>query len=1709
MNKLLSTLTIVLLFFYGIGSLNAQSNTIIDFETHDFSQFPNHITSTDYPWVISDTAHTGSYSMMSGNHNVASSVSEFETSVYFSASGSVSFYLKLGSEADYDKAYFYIDNTVKINGISGVKDWTQYSYNVSSGLHRLRWVYEKDNAADEEPDRLFIDDITLVKAAYPPTDLACTAVTSSTADFTWAVQGGATAWELSWNTVVNSHTAHVITGITSPTYHLTGLANGTVYYVSVRAKYGTNAYSNWVDDVKFVAGENAQATVLVNDGTDEFTVPFEPQYTDWYNKSEFIIPAKDLETMDDGYISKMSFYLNYNDDWTDTPPTFKVYVKETNATTLTNYLGFSSSDMVYQGTLDPTSNPVIVDFSKTIHYSGSNLLVGFYQQTVGGYTAYPAMFLGKNIDNPLPDCGESVYGKDAEALNNVVGDFYDFLPKTTFTYVPHLMPRPTHFRLVGMSSLTPTFEWKENGTATEWQISYSTSATNYSTTVTVTTNPAALIANLTKGTTYYASVRAKYGSEYSAWSNRISFVAGYYDYTIYDDGDVTSETLPVNGYYTDQYQKNEFVIPAGDLAGMNDYTITKMTFYLDVPAEDEWTGAQFSVFMKEVGYTEIDDYEGMSGATVVYNGSLSGTGATMDINLSHPYHYHGGNLLIGCYEVEHEEIYYTASFIGKEAPGASIAACSTVYDYMNPVQQNFLPKVTFKLDAMPKPTDLRLVSMSCLTPTFEWTENGNATSWQISYSTGTNANSGTKVTVTENPAEVIGNFTRGTNYNVWVRSIYGTLYSDWSDRISFQAGYYEYTVYEETDDDNEFIPVYGYYTDNYQKNEFIIPATDLTSINNYAITKMTFYLKDIAEKEWTGAHFKVFMKEVGYTEIDEYEGYDDATVVYEGSLSGTSATMDVVFSKPYPYRGGNLLIGFYETDYQNGYSPATFYGKYAPGASIAAYSTSMDYMNPVQQDFLPKITFKLDAMPAPSDLRLVLMENTIANIEWKENGTATTWQVSRRTSNGSPASGPLFTSDNTFYELTGLTHNTTYYIFVRACYPNNIYSDWTPSLKFKTGNDVLEPIFEDPDDENMYVPIEPYYLDEYQRCEFILPATEITDLVGNYITKMTFEYTWDGKDDPEPAEEPEWQGDQSSNKPKLKIYMRTVGNTSTIDEYYGDTGATTVYNTTATLSNGIMAITLSTKYLYNGGNLLIGLHHTNLTKYNGGLRFIGVYAPGASIQGHYSELNGPFPETQRNFLPQITFEYETQKTYNAFTTEGNWNVASNWSKGTIPTADEDVKILEPATIPNGYTANARLVKVFGDGTLTLNEGGQMVHLNEGVEATVKKNIAASSEWGAGVEPTDGWYTIGSPMASDLVTAGINGMVTTGDGNDFDLYQWEEPTLCWRNYKEDGAQNGFGIVPGRGYLYASQGGTTINFHGDLGVLNVGQHLTRTGSDDLSGWNLISNPFAHNIYKGVGAAIDNEKLASGFFVLTADGAWGAELGYTTPIKPCEGILVEAIQSFDLTITNTTAASSGDKASHRYITFNVANNRHRDVAYALFEDAEGLTKINHRNADIPMLYITQDDWRYAIATMSDVTPSFGLSFETPATGQYTLSAKANGEFGYLHVYDKLTGADIDMLEKGEYKFVGAPNDRADRFVVYLERSAATENDVFAYQNGDDIIISGDGTLQVFDVLGRFVTSKEVHGTETMYTSALQSGVYVLRLVGDTVKTQKIVIR
>lgn len=169
------------------------------------------------------------------------------------------------------------------------------------------------------------------------------------------------------------------------------------------------------------------------------------------------------------------------------------------------------------------------------------------------------------------------------------------------------------------------------------------------------------------------------------------------------------------------------------------------------------------------------------------------------------------------------------------------------------------------------------------------------------------------------------------------------------------AGGAEVTVFDGTVT-NGFVPVYGFYADAFLKSETVMPASELTALNGQTISAMKFYLSTSASAPWTST-FRVFLKEISESTITAYTGEEGATVVYEGTLDATGETMDIEFTTPYTYKGGNLLIGVYGITEGN-YTSANFAGTEVTGASVQGYSyTSLDAVSTNVRNFIPKTTF--------------------------------------------------------------------------------------------------------------------------------------------------------------------------------------------------------------------------------------------------------------------------------------------------------------------------------------------------------------------------------------------------------------------------------------------------------------------------------------------------------------------------------------------------------------------------------------------------------------------------------------------------------------------------------------------------------------------------------------------------------------------------------
>ena len=475
-----------------------------------------------------------------------------------------------------------------------------------------------------------------------------------------------------------------------------------------------------------------------------------------------------------------------------------------------------------------------------------------------------------------------------------------------------------------------------------------------------------------------------------------------------------------------------------------------------------------------------------------------------------------------------------------------------------------------------------------------------------------------------------------------------------------------------------------------------------------------------------------------------------------------------------------------------------------------------------------------------------------------------------------------------------------------------------------------------------------------------------------------------------------------------------------------------------------------------------------------------------------------------------------------FTASGNWSEASNWQGGAVPTAtsaiviDANCTLDQNAEVTNLTVSDGAALTLQSGKTLTvtgdlvntavtgivIKDGAQLINASANVKATAEKDITA---YGAG--NPDGWYTLGSPM--NKMTIAGSGFLTPN----YDLYRYNETRIGgeWENYKDNSNTEFTVFENGRGYLYANSNTDHYDFTGTLNNAAVSCEVTYTDRPDgLSGINLIGNPFPHAIYKGAGCAIDNASLASGYYTLTNEGAWHVHT-YKDAIMPGQGVLVRTIATTMLNIAKTNAAATAESSSKEMagrLSLKVDGETGHDRAFVYFSQGIGLEKLENFNGSLPSLYVSRNAIDYAIVHVGLECESLELGFHSGQSGEFALGVEVEGlSLSYLHLIDRVAGAEIDLLQQPDYSFTATGNEDEARFELVFRGATGveemTEDEPFAFISDGNLIVNGEGTLQIFDALGR-----------QLFTSNLSSltspGGYVLRLMDEnSVRTQKIIIK
>lgn len=371
--------------------------------------------------------------------------------------------------------------------------------------------------------------------------------------------------------------------------------------------------------------------------------------------------------------------------------------------------------------------------------------------------------------------------------------------------------------------------------------------------------------------------------------------------------------------------------------------------------------------------------------------------------------------------------------------------------------------------------------------------------------------------------------------------------------------------------------------------------------------------------------------------------------------------------------------------------------------------------------------------------------------------------------------------------------------------------------------------------------------------------------------------------------------------------------------------------------------------------------------------------------------------------------------------------------------------------------------------------------------------------GHGDSENSGWVFISSPVEGSIDPSEVENlegwMVQNGPYN-YDLFRFNQSAdLEWENYHgHDTEQDPFMLVNGQGYLYATKETKTLVFSG---TFNTESSKTVDLSD---GFNLVGNPFVVDAY-----------VSKPFYRMNAEGTEIVPIdnydSYSpVTIPPCTGVVVEASGTEETVIFSTEMPTqqSTNNNGNLQMTLTRADVRSdvfQDKAIVSFNADSKLEKFIF-NENHAKLYIPQDGNDYAIA-FSDKTGEVPLHFKAQETGRYTIGFNFENVKGVrIQLIDKLENNIIDLKAIDSYTFMGSSADSRDRFTLVFTQ--VETGSIFAYQEGNDIIVSGEGELQVFDVLGRMVATQQINGVQTI--TAPQMGVYILRLNG---KTQKIVIR
>ena len=994
--------------------------------------------------------------------------------------------------------YWYNDsntpNPYNTSSFSNNKSYTYYRNNIQIGIVPL---------SCPKPVNL--------QATLSPSDasMASLSFTEGGSANNWVLQYG-TDREFAAGSFTEVTTGFMVDG-TTITVNLTNLSPETRYYSRVKADCGGGDQSVWSNTVDFKPTNCNNITI----GTGTNYSYYQPVYATYhYSMSQQIYTAEDIGV--EGAIYSISFYYNssYTLSLPNIKLFMKNVTKDSFASN-TDMEPMTEGDLVWTGTLSATNlGWVTIDLVPPFEYDGeSNLLVCVLDETYGKLSSNFVFnrtqcngsktiywYSDSSIPNPYNPNGSSFSKSTASYRNNIQ---LNILPTTT--------PRPKNLVASTIAARSATLSWEAPvaGNVTEYQYQYKTGEGEW---ITATTSaPPVEITQLSPETEYIFRVKAIYANGESAFaSTSFTTIPSCLPVNSPSANNLTARSVTITWtlqdenqdnwdlYYTDDDEddpNNQSGLgtmvenlnqPTFDLTGLNPET----TYYVYVRADcgnyngmSAWSTVCSFTTEPSCWPTNTPTVSDVTARTATVRWTLQDEGQDhwnlyyTRYSNDYPDNPSGNGTML-------ENVVLNAYGLSGLTPSTTYyvfvrADCGGEDGY-----SAWSSRRSFTTE--PSCYKPNTPSVSDITPTtavITWTPNnsGSETAWQVSYSTSGIANNGTIIDVEGTPSVQLEGLNEVTNYFVYVRANCGVDdgVSEWSSYTSFKTTQASVVVdvthpyFDDFENGNNW--EFFQYTMNKYNTWMVGSATSYLSnksmyITYYGTSGQTgdneyyayYYhcVKAVKRFHLSPGTYEVSYKwkGAGYQNRDycrvalvpDDATFDNSGIPKYGNVNFNYNTIPSAFT---PLDNGSQLYG--NGDYwQDQYNVITIdeEADYKVLFCWYTYGSGRTLPPVAIDDFL--INVKVG--DAPSDLEVSNIGTRSADLTWTENGTATSWQVKLANSYGNPYDenfGRIIETTNPSLALTGLSPETYYCAFVRACIEVDgeiQYTRWSEYCSFET-----------------------------------------------------------------------------------------------------------------------------------------------------------------------------------------------------------------------------------------------------------------------------------------------------------------------------------------------------------------------------------------------------------------------------------------------------------------------------------------------------------------------------------------------------------------------------------------------------------------------------------------------------------------------------------